>query len=99
MVKDVGFIIADRYKLREPIVYNKLCFGMEAKIAIEMVQHWGMIMAMPDREDSAGRQKLRQMTPEELVQRACESAEKLIKEFEKREWLLKLPEPQIKDIP
>ncbi len=100
MVKDVGFIIADRYKLREkePIPYNKFLFGAEAKIAIEMVQRWGIIAAMDDGEDSAGRHRVRLMTTDELVQRACDSAQKLIKEFEKRDWLLELPEPQIKDI-
>ena len=99
MVKDIGFMIADRFRLKEPVLYNKLLFGMEAKIAIEMVQRWGVIAAMDDGEDSAGRHRVRLMTTEELVQRACDSAQKLTEEFEKREWVLKLPEPQTKDGP
>ncbi len=99
MVRDVGFIIADRYKIKEPVLYSKFFLGMEAKIAIEMVQRWGMIAGVNDGEDSAGRSKVRIMTIEELVQRACDSAQRLTEEFEKREWLLILPEPQTKDIP
>ncbi len=99
MVKDMGFMIADRYKLKDPVLYYKFHLGLEARIAIEMVQKWGMIAAMDDGEDSAGRHRVRLMTVEELVQRACDSAQKLIEEFEKREWLLELPEPQTKDIP
>ena len=99
MVKDIGFMLADRYKLKEPLVYTKFLFGAEAKIAIEMVQKWGLIAAIDDGEDSAGRHRVRMMTIGELVQRACDSAQKLIEEFEKREWFLELPEPQTKDIP
>jgi len=42
----------------------------EAKLAFSLLERWGMVAASPDGEDSAGRQKLRLSTPEELVGRA-----------------------------
>ncbi len=95
MVKDIGFIIADRFTMKEPIIYKKRLLGLAAGISVEMVQKWGLVAAMDDGEDSTGRHKVRMMTIEELVQRACDSAQKLIEEFEKRDWLLELPEPQV----
>jgi hypothetical protein len=44
------------------------------RVAVEMATRWGMVAAVPDGEDSAKRQKLRLMTPQELVDRAIESA-------------------------
>lgn len=46
------------------------CVDMNAQIAFALIERWGMIAAMPDGEDSAGRQKFRLQTPEELVARA-----------------------------
>jgi hypothetical protein len=42
----------------------------EAEMACKMIERWGMVAAIEDGEDSAGRQKLRLATPEELVSRA-----------------------------
>lgn len=63
-----------------------------ASIAKEMAERWGMVAALPDGEDTSGRQKLRIMTPEELVERACTVAELLWLDFEKRGWTLDIPE-------
>ena len=47
---------------------------LEANLAASLIERWGMVCAEPDGEDSAGRQKLRLQTPDELVQRAFDVA-------------------------
>ncbi len=42
----------------------------EANLAFVFIEHWGMVAGEIDGEDSAGRQKLRLLTPEEIVDRA-----------------------------
>lgn len=46
----------------------------EAKVAEEFIARWGMVAGAPDGEDSAGRAKLRLQTPEELIERAFNTA-------------------------
>lgn len=42
----------------------------EAKAALSFIERWGLVMGIDDGEDSAGRFKIRLMTPDELVERA-----------------------------
>jgi hypothetical protein len=63
------------------IPYEKITYHPTAKIAIEMAQRWGMVAAIPDGEDTAGRQKLRLMTPAELAQRAVATTLALVIEL------------------
>lgn len=59
-----------------------------ASTACEMIERWGMVAAVCDGEDSTGRQKMRNLTPKELVEFACETAKELYEQFETRGWLL-----------
>lgn len=52
------------------MVHETELFEQEAVIAGQMLERWGMVSAIEDGEDSAGRQKLRLATPDELVARA-----------------------------
>lgn len=56
----------------------------EAKMAHDFIERWGMVLAMDDGEDSAGRHKIRLATPEELVSRAFTIAELFMKEARRR---------------
>jgi len=67
------------------------------QIAIGLVAQWGMVMGHPDGEDSSGKSKLRLMTPEEVVARACDTAQLLCEELHKRDWILSLPLPELTD--
>jgi hypothetical protein len=67
----------------------------EARFAIELMIRMALASATPDGEDSAGRQKLRLATPNEIVERACDIASAAFAGFEKREWLAKLPPPAL----
>ena len=57
------------------------------------IERWGLVASVPDGEDSAGRQKLRLPTPDELVTRAADIAAATWAECEKRGWLIELPAP------
>jgi hypothetical protein len=97
---DVGVYERPAYGLRdrsEPMVFQKRVGNERTLIAKEMVLRWGMAAAVENGEDSAGRQRIRTATPEELVQRACNTAELLVAEFERRGWYLDLPPPSLKE--
>ena len=70
---------------------------MTARLAIECIGRWGMVVGTPDGEDSSGRMKMRHMTPDELVERACIVSEKAIKKFEEKNWLLDVPMPDLEE--
>lgn len=65
-----------------------------AQMATVMAEKWGMVAAMPDGEDTAGRAKLAPASPAQVVERACTTAELLCAEFERRGWLIDLPSPE-----
>lgn len=44
-----------------------------------------------DGEDSVGRQKIRLMSPEEIVDKACRTAELLCEAFEEKGWFFHVP--------
>ena len=66
-----------------------------AQLAINIIDRWALVAAYPDGEDSAGRQKLRLPTPEELVSRATAIAVEAYAVFGRCGLLIDLPEPQI----
>lgn len=66
----------------------------EARMAIAFVERWAMVAAEPDGEDSSGRQKLRRMTPDEIVNHACQTATLLWAQFERFGWLTDIPSPE-----
>jgi hypothetical protein len=66
-----------------------------ARIATDIAARFALIAAIPDGEDSAGRQKLRLPTAEELASRSASIAEALWNEFQQRGWLAELPVPRL----
>jgi len=77
--------IPDRFeKVNKIISWDNEQFEHEAEIAIQFVQHWGMVAGIPDGEDSAGRYKIRLQTPEELVERATTTASLLMATIRKK---------------
>lgn len=73
------------------VIHGKHAPDPRVDIARDLIARWGLVAANADGEDSAGRAKLRLATPEELVARACDAAEKAYAEFEARGWLVPLP--------
>ena len=68
-------VVKDRLNEQNCIqVWDREHLELEAKMAVEFAVKWGMVAAMPDGEDTAGRQKLRLATPAELVERSLNVA-------------------------
>ena len=72
-----------------------VALNQRALLAVQLVERWGMVAGAPDGEDSAGRQRLRMMSPDEMVVRATATANRLFREFSDRRWMYEVPE--IKD--
>jgi hypothetical protein len=80
---------------KEAIIMKTRIPDYRATLATELLARWGCIAAMPDGEDSAGRQKLRLIPPQEVVKRACDIAGWAIDEMEFRGWYLEVPTPEV----
>lgn len=92
MEKGIKVIEIERYGKPKTVLVHEFAPNQKAAMAAEMITKWGFSSACPDGEDSSGRSKGRNFTPEEIVDRACECAEKAFSEFERRGWLVELPE-------
>jgi len=64
---------------------------MRAHFAMKLMEHLAISAAEADGEDTAGRQKLRLLTPVEVATRACNIAAAAYQQFEDRDWLLTAP--------
>src|SRR6185437_6515407 len=65
----------------------------QADFAARLMEHLSIISAIPDGEDSAGRQKIALMPPNEVASRACNISAAAFAEFESRGWLVPAPDP------
>lgn len=93
--KFMGAIERETYRGgTEVAIHTKIVGDPRAQCAQQFMDRWGMIAGVPEGEDSAGRSKVRLMTVEELVTRACESSNALFAELERRGWLLSIPAPK-----
>ena len=84
-------VVGDYYDRPNITLYERETPSFEARIALSMVEKWGIVAATTDGEDTAGRAKLRPLTPAELVERACTTADLLATELRTRGWMLELP--------
>lgn len=75
------------------IDYVKFVPNERARVAMELVVRWGIVAAVQDGEDAAGRSKDKLQPPIEIVKRAVETADLLMEDIEKRGWMLPCPSP------
>ncbi len=61
-------------------------------LAMNLIERWGLVAAMPDGEDSSGRTRLRLPTANELVTRAFDIAEATLAECSKRHHMVAIPD-------
>lgn len=85
-----GDSLADHYF---PTVVKTVEIATPAKMALDIACRWGIAAADADGEDTAGRQKLRSLTPDEIADKACRTAQALWSRFERLGWLVSIPEP------
>lgn len=62
------------------------------ELALAMLHKWGPVNGKADGEDSQGRAKMREMTPEETVTRALDIAEEFYRQVRQRGLLVALPD-------
>lgn len=93
-------LVFDDYRNRKAkLEYQELeIANFEARLASNLIERWGVVVGMPDGEDSAGRQQGRLMTVEELVDRSVQTAAQAIEAFRKQGWMHKLPTFVDKDV-
>lgn len=96
---DMSFHVSrkERYRDGPPAtVFHHLKKELDnrARYAMAFIERWAMIAGEPDGEDTAGRQKTRRMTPEEISTHACECVKAAYKEFEDRGWIVGIPDFQ-----
>lgn len=72
-------------------VHDNELFQSEAKLASVLIEKWGMVQAVENGEDSSGRARMRLATPEEVIVRACDTAELALKTFREKGWVLNTP--------
>lgn len=63
----------------------------KARLALAMLERWGMVAAEHGGEDTAGRAKLKLQPVNELVLRAVEVVDVAYAAFEEKDWIIKLP--------
>ena len=66
-------------------------YDIAARIAMGLVEKWGMVAGKPDGEDAAGRSKLALLDPDEVVDRAVVTAEGLVAKLRERGHIHKIP--------
>ena len=86
-------VVSDDYNIRNPkiVIHDTEIPNFEARVATSLVERWGMVAADDNGEDSTGRAKARLQTPEELVERACETSQRLAAAFRERKWFVSAP--------
>lgn len=84
----------DTYRLT-PEGYESAHPNFTAKLAMQLAGNLSIILAAPDGEDSAGRQKLKLMEPQAVASHACAIAEEMTKLFDARGWFTECPLPRI----
>ena len=76
-------VVAGTHPLQQP--------DARAQFAMLCVERWAMVAAEADGEDSAGRAKVRRMTPGEVAAHACVCTDRLFAEFAARGWIVTVP--------
>jgi hypothetical protein len=91
----VKFYVDEKYRnsRKEIVIHDEEHLTTEARVAISLVEKWGMIYANIEGEDSSGRQKFETASVSEVVKRACDMTESLFDEMRKRNWVPIMPNP------
>ena len=91
--------MADSFKRQEDVnaVVMGVTHSLKSEMAMRIVERWAMVCAEPDGEDSAGRAKLRLLSPELVVDRALAVSDLLVDRLADNGWITK-PEMSLEDV-
>lgn len=68
-------------------VQNGFTVDFRGGLALELIEHWGMVAGVNNGEDTCGRARLDVMPVEEVVERAFAMAEQAYQALEARGWI------------
>jgi hypothetical protein len=71
--------------------HAKVMLDPRATFVLQCIERWAMVAGEPNGEDSAGRQRLRRLTPSEIVDHATKCAAAAFAAFEEQGWAVKVP--------
>lgn len=85
--------IIDQFNMRKPniVVHETEHPNFEGRLAIMLVERWGLVAANDGGEDSSGRARLKLQSPAEVVDRACATAALMAEELRSRGWFTIAP--------
>jgi hypothetical protein len=83
--------ITSKYGDASILMHRRQILDQRATTAASFAEKWALVACELDGEDSAGRQKLRRLTPDELATQTCQAVEFLYKAFAARGWILNVP--------
>lgn len=74
------YIIGDRFinEQRSMMIHERDQVDMTGRLAIRLVEHFGVVAGKPGPEDSKGRSTLDLLSPDEVVDRAYDIAKSLV---------------------
>jgi hypothetical protein len=91
MTQEFDVFRARSYDLPGVVFHARKRPNLKGEIAARLVEHFAIVAAQENGEDSAGRQAFKLQTPEQVVIRACDIADNMVNEFERRGWLISIP--------
>jgi hypothetical protein len=74
------------------VIHDTDILNFEARLATNLIEKWGMVACTDAGEDSTGRWKMTELTPIQVVERACDIAALTAMAFHDRGWLVKGPD-------
>ena len=74
--------------------HASVALNLEADLAFHLMKQLSIIAAKEDGEDSAGRQRIRLLSPEEVAERSCAIAAAAVRKFEENGWMKEVPAPK-----
>ena len=96
-MKTINATVEDKAYASSRTVFFHEIESIEATFISDLILKWGMVAAIEDGEDSSGRSKIRLQTPQELVDRAFETAKIVFERFKKEDLLISVGPPDVVD--
>lgn len=84
-----------RNATKKIMVHDTEIMDNKARIALALIERWGMVTGTINGEDTAGRSKIVDLTPQEVVDRACSIADITVETFRARGWFVAAPGPEV----
>ena len=90
--KDTNAVAGFDFLARSVTVYRRKALDLTGELAYRLLERFAVVAAQPAGEDTAGRQALRLMPPEEIVQRSFQIARAFMAEADRMGNFIALPD-------